>query len=227
MMPVGDARGQPGEDRAVHLQRGQVAGVDAEHRGPGLQRPVQLLVGVHLDQRHQADRLGPLDQRDQRVLAQRGDDQQHQVGPVGAGLPELIGADHEVLAQDRALDRVPDRGQVLQAAAEAARLGQHADHPGAAGLVVSGQGRRVGDRGQRALGRAGPLDLGDHRDLVAAQRGPHVAGGRSPRGRLLEPVQRRLLLALGQVGAHTLEDVVEHAHAVLLPPRMGCLATKS
>ena len=184
-------------------------------------------LGVHLDQRHQADRDRPLHQRDQRVLLQRGHDQQHQVGPVGPGLPELVGADHEVLAQHRHLHRVPDRGQVLQAAAEPARLGQHADHARAAGLVVHGQRGRVGDRGQRALGRAGPLDLGDDGDVGALERGHDVARRRRPRRRLLQAVKRDIPLPRRQVGTHSLEDVVEHAHAVLLPPRVGCLAPRS
>ena len=44
------------------------------------------------------------------------------------------------------------RVQVIQRAAEAPLLGQHADDLGAAGLVVRGQRGRVGDRGQRARG---------------------------------------------------------------------------
>ena len=44
------------------------------------------------------------------------------------------------------VDRGADRAQVVEAAAEAALLGEHADRGGAAGLVVGGQRGRVGDR---------------------------------------------------------------------------------
>ena len=73
-------------------------------------------------------------------------------------------------------------GEVVDGAAEAPLLGQHADHGGAARLVVGGERGRVGDRGERALGRAGPLDLGDHGDALAAQRGRarRAATGRWP-----------------------------------------------
>ena len=37
---------------------------------PGVDRPVELLLGVHLDQRDEPDRLGPLDQRHQGLLLQ-------------------------------------------------------------------------------------------------------------------------------------------------------------
>ena len=86
--------GRPGAIRAkivpVHLERVQVAGVDADHLGAGLERAVGLLLGVHLDQRGHAERLDAVEQRDQRVLLQRGDDQQHQVGAVRPGLVHLV-----------------------------------------------------------------------------------------------------------------------------------------
>ena len=40
----------------------------------------------------------------------------------------------------------------------------------------------------------------------------------------LQPLQRDAPLPCRKVGTHSLEDVVEHAHAVLLPPRVGCIA---
>ena len=88
---------------------------------------------------------------------------------MGPGLPELVARDDEVLAQDRDVDRAAHGVEVVEAAAEAAPLGEHADDGGAAGLVVGGERGRVGDGGERALGRAGPLDLGDDRDAVAAR----------------------------------------------------------
>ena len=114
-------------------------------------------------------------------------------------------------------DRVPDRVQVGQAAAEPALLGEHADHPGAAGLVVGGQPGRVGDGRQRAFGRAGPLDLGDDRNVIAAQRGHHIEGRRHPAGAFLQLVQRYIPLPGFKVSADSIEDLVKHAHASAAP----------
>src|SRR6185503_1871066 len=70
--PAGQARRDPLEHAAVDLERPEVARVDADHLGPGLQRPVGLGLVVHLDQRGHAERLDPLDEADQRVLLERG-----------------------------------------------------------------------------------------------------------------------------------------------------------
>jgi len=171
---LGDPPGHPAEDPAVHLEGGQVARVDADHGGAGVQGPVEFGLGVHLDQRQQADGDGPLDQRDQRALLQGGHDQQHQVRAVGPGLPELVGADHEVLAQHRHLHRTANRGQVGQRTAEPPLLGQHADNLRAAGFVVRGQRGRIGDGGHLPARRAGPLHFGDHADTLGLKRGQGV-----------------------------------------------------
>ena len=85
----------------------------------------------------------------ERVLLERGDDQQHQVGAVRASLVHLVARDDEVLAQHRHLDRRTDRDQVIEAAAEPSALGEHRHAPSAAGRVLAGQFGRVGDLGQR------------------------------------------------------------------------------
>ena len=87
------------------------------------------------------DRLGPLDQCDEGVLLERGDEQQRQVGAAGARLPQLVAGEDEVLAQHRNLDGGADRLEVVESAAETAPLGEHADRRSAASLVVRGQRR--------------------------------------------------------------------------------------
>ena len=91
----------------------------------------------------------------------------------------------------------------------------------AAGLVVAGQRGRVGDRGERALARADALDLGDHLDAVAAQRGARRRGaaGRAAASSLRSSSGTQGL-ALGEVGADAVQDVVEHAHSG--PLRRSC-----
>ncbi len=143
---------------------------------------------------------------------------------MGSGLPELIGADDEILAQQGDTDRVSDRSQVLKAAAEPALFGEHADDARAARLIVDGQPGRIGDRRQRALRGACALHLGDDCNFWPAKRPGHIARRWCPGGHLFQPVKWHRMLALRQVCAHSIEDVVKHAHAVPPPPRVGCLA---
>ena len=148
----------------------------------------------------------------QLVVVERGDDQQHQVGAGGAGLDQLVAVDDEVLAQHGYVDRGPHRAQVVEAAAEPALLGEHADRGGTAGGVLPGQRGRVGDLGEVALARAAPLDLGDHararrpqvrhrvaRRVDVGERGPQVGHG--------------IAASRREVLAHAGDDVVEHGHA--------------
>ena len=74
------------------------------------------------------------------------------------------------------------------------------------------------------MGSVGRVAPGDTRPALAAQRGHHVAGRDRLARRVLDLLKRRGPLPRRKVGAHVHEDVVEHAHAVLLPPRVGCLA---
>ena len=105
------------------------------------------------------------------AVGERRDDEQHEVGAVGAGLPHLVVGDHEVLAQHRHPDRGAHGIEVVEAAAEAALLGEHRHGRRSPGLVGHREGGGVGDVGQRTLARAGPLDLGDERQAGAAQHG--------------------------------------------------------
>ena len=220
---VGDERGQPAEDRAVDLERLEVAGVDADDAAAGVEGALQLDLVVDLDQGRHAQALGALDQRDEGLLLERCDDEQGDVGAVRPALPQLVGRHDEVLAQQRHRDASAYGVQVGQAPAEAALLGEDADDRGAPGLVVLGQRGRVGDRRQRALGRAAALDLRDDRHAESAQDRLGVQGRRLGRSTVLELVQARAGLPLGQVLPHADEDVVEHAHAGVLLVWVGAV----
>src|ERR1019366_4714976 len=128
--PWGDARGQPCEGAAVDLEGLEVPGVDADDAGASLDGPVGLGLVVHLDQSRHPQGLGPLTQADQGGLVKSRDNQQNNVGAVGARLPQLVRRDHEVLAEHGDLYGGAHGSQVLQAASETAPLGQDADHAG-------------------------------------------------------------------------------------------------
>jgi len=91
-------RSEPGERLAVDVEGLEVSGVHAEQVRTGAERADDLLLGVHLDQWRQADRTGPVDECRERVVVQRGDDQQCEVGARRARLPQLVRGHDEVLA---------------------------------------------------------------------------------------------------------------------------------
>src|SRR5690606_34208611 len=132
--------------------------------------------GVTLDKRGQADRFSTFDEPYERVLFERHGQQQRKVGAAGPGLPQLVAADDEVLAQDGRIDGGPDGLQIVQRPAEAPWLGQDASRGRPTGLVLAGQRGRVGYVGECALRRTRPLDLGDDGDTRPAKRRHGVSG---------------------------------------------------
>ena len=96
---VGDERDEAGERVGVDVEGLEVAGVDADDGGTGVDGPVGLVLVVHLDQGGHAEVAGEPCMPDQVVLGQGGDDEQDEVGAVRPGLEQLVVVDHEVLAQ--------------------------------------------------------------------------------------------------------------------------------
>ena len=149
----------------------EVAVVDPDHLGVGLQRPLQLALVVDLDQAVEVERARLVVERAQVLVVEGADDQQHRVGAVHRRLVELVGVDDEVLADDRQAAGGAGRAQVLQRAAEVRLVGEHRERRRAAALVgadLGGDGRRVG--GDLAGAGRAPLELGDQREPGAHQR---------------------------------------------------------
>ena len=116
-------------------------------------------------------------QRDSGVLVEGRDDEQDGVRAVGARLPHLVAGDHEVLAQHRDVDRGAHGVEVVEAAAEAALLGEHADHAGAAGRVV----RRRARPGRRSSASAPLLGLERLTSAITLTPPPRAARRRASR----------------------------------------------
>src|SRR5690606_34373229 len=148
-----------------------------------------------------AQRAGEVEQCAQLVVAEGGDDEEHQVGTVGPGLPDLVLLDEEVLAQHRYVHRGAHRRQVVQGAAEPAALGEHADRARATRGVGGGEGGGVGDVGQPALGGTAPLDLGDHVHALGtgAEVGEDVESGGRREGGLPHGLGGEVPASFGEV----------------------------
>ncbi len=105
---------------------GEVAVVDADQVGiDGLERALELLLVVHLDEDVEVELRAPAPCSGASVVVvERGDDQQDRVGARDRGLDDLVGVDDEVLAQDRQRAGRARLVQVVERAAEVALLGQ-------------------------------------------------------------------------------------------------------
>ena len=203
----------------VHLEVLQVARVDADHLGAGLTCAFDLLAGVRFDQHGHAQLVRQIQQMFELGVVQCGDDEQHQIGTVGAGFVDLVVGDDEVLAQHRNMHGGADLVEIIKAAEEFATFSEHGNGACAALLVLAGQRGRVRDVGEVALGRGRALDFGDHRDAIGALE-PSCCVNRS-RGRqrgLLHILKRRGELAGLLVLQCARHQFVQNRHG---PPFVG------
>ena len=102
---------------------------------------------------------------------QRRHDQQDGVGADGAGAADLVGVDHEVLAQHRDVAGGARFDQVVLAALEELHVGQHRQAGGAMGFIAPGNGGGIEVLPDYASGGTGLLDLGDYRRLARGDLG--------------------------------------------------------
>ena len=97
--PVRNEWGEPREGVRVDASVVQVSGVDADQPRSRVDRALDLVRRMTLDERGEPDRLGPFDQADQSVLLQCHHEQQREVSAAGPRLPQLVARQNEVLAQ--------------------------------------------------------------------------------------------------------------------------------
>jgi hypothetical protein len=114
--------GTPGEsclcDRKVDLQGFEITVINANQRGIEFQRPLEFRRIVHLDQHVHAEfDRGGFELLRHRIVERRHD-QEDAIGADRAGFEHLIGIEHEILAQDRQVDRGPSRREILVLALE-------------------------------------------------------------------------------------------------------------
>ena len=113
---------------------------------------------------------------------ERGDDQQDRVGAHRPRFEDLIGVDHEVLAQHRQATGRAGGLEKLRCALEVLAVGEHRQAGGTAGLVGSGDLGGTKILADHTLRGAGLLDLGNDRGVAgsdpAAQAAGEIAGRR-------------------------------------------------
>ena len=135
-----------------------------------LERALELLVGVHLDERVEVElaRLG--EKLGELVGLERRDDQQHRVGAGDAASYELVAVDDEVLAQDRERRSPRARRAGRRATRRSVLLGEDRERGRAAALVGADDPATVAPARISPARRRAALELGDHGGARARER---------------------------------------------------------
>src|SRR3984957_7045191 len=162
------------------LERFQVPVVDADQPRLQPQRPLELFLVMHFDERVHAERGSGRFQLGRADIVDRGHDDQDAIGAVTARFGHLIGVVHEILAQHRQRRGGARRAQMIEMALERRRIGQHRKAGGAAGFISLGQGRRIEIVANETLRRARLLDLGDQ-CKIAGLEPPFDGAQKTPR----------------------------------------------
>ena len=166
---------------------------------------------MHLHQHRQPEAAGHLVQIGEVLIAEDRGDQQGRIGAGGPGLVQLIGAEDEVLAQQRQLHRLAHGDQHLEAALEERFVSEHRQAAGAACGVALGDRHRIEVFADHPLAGAGLLHLGDHRRLAAAgpQGGEEIARRRQLGHLGFQLVQRQSLAGGGHLAVLLPDDLLE------------------
>src|SRR5882672_2388085 len=192
-----------------HLERVQVAIVDADDGRVRVERRFELPLAVDLDQRGELELLaGERDIVAQLDLVEDADDEQGGVGQHDARLVELVLVDDEVLAEDGEASGIADGAEVVDGALEELLVGEDGDGARAALAVGDRLLRRAEIRLEDALHGGRALELGDDRHRVLPPQVERLQRQRRLRLRL-QLDELADLLRLPEFLPLHLDDVVE------------------
>ncbi len=169
----------------MHLERPQVAAVDADDVRAGVERAPRARPRSCTSTSAASPKRSAAAMSRFRSIVERGHDQEHGARPGRRRLRDLVLGDDEVLAEQRQGHGARDIAQVIERAVEERGLGQDRDRRGAGALVGGGDGHRMVVRAEHAAGRRAPLALGNHADARRFQRsrGTGRRQARGPRSR--------------------------------------------
>ena len=165
-------------------QRLQVAVVDADHPHSEPQGAIELGLVMDFGQNFETELGRRCRELGRHRVRQRRHDQQHAIGADMAAFEDLVRVENEILAQHRQFDRPVCCAQILVAALEVGRVGQHREAARPARRIGSCQGRRVEIAADQPRARRGLFDLDDQ--AVASL-------GEVPFQRLCKATRRRRL----------------------------------
>ena len=176
MIALGSKRWRHGQ---IGDQGGEVAVVDLDDVGADGFGPGQVGFVEDLGHGFQAGVVGQVQHLGELGIGEQAHDEQQGRGPGRGRGQHLERVDEEVLAQKRQAGRAHGF-EVVEGALEVDLLGQHRDGGGAGGGVHGRHRFRRKSQVDVALGRGGPLVLGDDGDGRLGEQG--VGKRRPPAG---------------------------------------------
>src|SRR5581483_1211000 len=176
------ALGEALAGREIGHEGAEIAVVDAEDVAAGSGGERELVLVVRLDQGLEPELARVPRERPHLGEIEDGGDEENGVRARGARFVDLVAVDHEVLPQDRHVDRRAHRRKVGERASEELAVRQDGDRRRARGGVGAGDRDRVVRLAQDALRRRPPLALRDHGGAARGERAAEAPAGHGPRG---------------------------------------------
>ena len=131
---------------------------------------------MHFHQHRHAEPVRNVFEFGHARIIERGSDQQDAIGPQRAGLINLVGLDHEILAQHRQRASGTRFFQVVTRALKKIAVGQHRQTGRAVFFIAERNRRRIERVAQQALAGAGLLDFRNHRRPAGGDTRAHGTG---------------------------------------------------
>lgn len=185
---LGETRDEAFAEAEVGLEDGEVAVVDADEVGAVGDGAVELGLVVNLKQSVEAGGGGGGVEVADLGIGEGAHDDEDGAGAGLAGLEDLDGVDHEVLAQGGDGGRVGAEAgghgdEVVEGAAEVFFVGENGEAVGAGGAVAAGLVGGGDAGGDGAGGGGAAFDLGDDAEgAIGAAEGGAEGGGRGQAG---------------------------------------------
>ena len=187
-----NARRQALSRLKCNLEGAQVAIIDADQPTIQFQRPLEFVVIVDLDDCIHAKVFGASGKVPRDLITNLRHDDQDAVSAPQPCFSDLIGIEHEILAQSGKAGSSAGICQKFRSALEGWRIGQDRQASGPTLFICLGQGRRIEVFPDQPFRRACLLDLGNQRIITGCQAGIDSTSKTTDRGYVIEaPAQLR------------------------------------
>ena len=205
------------------FERAQIAVVDADDGGTGVERAVEFGFVVNFDKGVQAGFAGHGKEEFQFLIAEDRDDEEDGIGAVFDRFENLERIDNEILAQNGEMNGVADGAHVIPGTLEKFFVGEDRDAARAGLFVGASDGDRIEIGADHAGGRRGFFDFGDEGGLAVAREtelGGEIAALAMRFDGPAEMLgERRALRERGYFEFFLLNNFFENVQKVILPLR--------
>ena len=156
------------------VERFEIAVVDPDDLGAGIDGPAEFNLIMNFDKRGQAKRTGEFAEVAELVAAKHCGNEEYGIGMVGRGFEDLDSVEREILAQDRQVNRGASQREVIETALEIGLVGEDRKAHGATALIRASDRWGIEICSQESLTWRSFLDLGDDSGRMRKKRGAEI-----------------------------------------------------